>query len=597
MTTGNYGESRTLRFGEFEFETDTRRLLKAGELVSLQQQPAWVLQLLAERAGEAVTREELRQRVWGDERFVDHQQGLNYCIKEIRRALEDSATHPKFLETIPRRGYRFVAPVDIVHKASPLSREHPARRPWGLVGWLGLILTLAALVIAAGWLVPRSPPEAEEKPMRVGILPFADDSLDSEERMLVNALAQELTSELGRRFGRAVGVIARTSSWKFERSAEPLPAIARALEADLLIVGRAAREKKALRLHVDLVRSDDGTSRWSNSYAVRPREADLLGLARRLTDDVATELGLVSSVPDPPPYELSLQAQSDYIRGLTFAKTSDPAKVLEARERLGSLVEAHPEFAPGYVAWASTGATAPPLTFWQVEEALSTAIDLDPNLDEAHHALAFLRFWRLYDGPTAEQSYREALRINPRLASARQGLGLLLSSMGRHEEAIGELKQALHYDPLSAPVATHLGWVYLFAGSTVTAIEMARHGVALDPTGIWGRISLIEFVAEAGDAELFLREASTFSGQPVTDAQAFWARYLEHPLVGGTAKAAAPLVRLDRDREAIAALLGGCRESEGWPLPFVKVDPRFERLRAMPEFDQVLECMGLDRDS
>ncbi len=295
-----------LRFGVFELDVRSGELRKAGQLVKIQQQPAKVLALLAGRGGELVTRDEIRRQVWGEETFVDFDQGLNFCIKQIRSALGDQAGTPRFVETLPRRGYRFIAPVERVAPPPPVdekptvaapvveSAPPPRRRRLGAAA--GIAAALALGLYAAHALTAQG--HAASERIGIAVLPFDNLSGDPQQDVVCDALADELITQLGRRRPERLAVIARTSSMAYKGSKKTVSEVGRELAIDYVVEGGVRRANGRVRVTAQLVRASDQTEVWAEGYE-RP-DADLIGVQHELAERVAQAVE-GQLVPEPAP--------------------------------------------------------------------------------------------------------------------------------------------------------------------------------------------------------------------------------------------------------------------------------------------------------
>jgi TolB-like protein/DNA-binding winged helix-turn-helix (wHTH) protein len=273
-------EWRVVRFGVFELDLAGQELRKAGALIRLQPHPFQVLALLVTRAGQVVTREELRRELWGNDTFVDFEQGLNYCIRQIRAVLGDDAQTPRFVETFRRRGYRFIAPVeplvDAPRPASPVKPSLPAAAalPPGPPGfrWKSIAvvapLVVALLVVAGSWAWHRSSLGARQHNPKVmlAVLPFASLNGQAEKDQFSVGLTEELTAQLvGLRSDR-LAVIPRDFALRYKEGSEPLSQVGHALGADYLLVGSVLRNGTRVRITAELVDVHTGTDRWAKTY-------------------------------------------------------------------------------------------------------------------------------------------------------------------------------------------------------------------------------------------------------------------------------------------------------------------------------------------
>ena len=311
--------SSILRFGNFELDAEREELRKRGALIKLQAQPFKVLAFLAGRPGELIAREEIQRCVWGEETFVDFDQGINTCVRQIRLVLGDSASSPRFVETVPRRGYRFLAPVEAQtadggptaggRDAGPRRSAIQRRRAWALSA--GAVL-LAAAALVVGALVmkreatrsPAAPPtvasarSAEERepaePVLVVVLPFHNFSASPAEDYLADGMTEELITEIARRYGGRLGVVARTSAMKYKDTRKGIGEIAAELGAGYLVEGSVRRVGERIRVTAQLIRAADEGHLWAGNY---DRDlADILKLQAEVSDKIGQALALALQI-------------------------------------------------------------------------------------------------------------------------------------------------------------------------------------------------------------------------------------------------------------------------------------------------------------
>jgi TolB-like protein/DNA-binding winged helix-turn-helix (wHTH) protein/Tfp pilus assembly protein PilF len=507
---------RALRFGAFELELSSGELRRSGVLVHLQQQPAKVLALLARRSGELVTREEIQREVWG-ETFVDFEQGLNYCVKQIRSALGDQADTPRYLETLPRRGYRFLAPVEGIGEAPqpdppsepPRPRTESRARPGRMTILVAAALLLVVVVGAALARRPAVPPPAR---VMLVVLPFENLSGDPAQEFLSDGLTEELTTALARLRPERLAVIARTSANVYKKTGKAVDEIGRELGVDYLVEGSVRREGDRLRVAAQLVRATDQTHLWAESYD-RPA-ADTLALqddvARRVVAALEGRLlaepaaGSRASLPKPAAaYDAYLKARYELARRIPpDAEQASPPASTAAFEQAIAL---DPAFAPAWAGLASaavasvdSGTLAPSDGFERARTAATKALALDETLAEAHVALAAVALyhdWRLGE---AGAHYERALALDPGRAASHHAYAGFLSAQGRHDEAIAAMETARRLDPLSAAVNGDVGWYFYMARRYDEAIACYRRTLKLEPGLRWVRAFLVDALGRAG---------------------------------------------------------------------------------------------------
>lgn len=543
-----------LRFGGFELDPGTEELRRGGTRIKLQAQPFKVLHLLARRQGELVTREEIQEHVWGRDTHVDFEQGINVCIGQIRHALGETATSPRFVETVPRKGYRFVAPVERVapveHVAvrvpagSGADRQRPRAEPpaasgtassvtsrrlplgWWLAAAVG-VLVIGALVLA--WMVsgeaeaPGSgsgsvsgtPTAADGSAVtsqvpRIVVLPFEHFGPEGEGEHLADGLTEEVITELVRGYGARLGVIARTTSMKYRGSAKSVAEIADELRVDWVLEGSVRREGDRVRVTAQLIGADD-LHRWANEYdrdLPRERVADL-ELQATVAETIARAVGLNLGMPEPELLEgrrtTVPEAYAAYLEGLRWLARGGEPRPQRALAELRRAVEIDPSFAAGWVGVYQAMMQRPgppsPGERRQAREALERALVLDESMPEAHRQRGLFAFYMEWDRESARASWERALELAPHLAEAHHDLAAWYSVTGRHPEALASVDRALALDPLSPGVTSDVGWYSYFARRPREAVERCRETLEIEPGYLWAEECILLASLAAGDLE------------------------------------------------------------------------------------------------
>ncbi|MEM7351820.1 MAG: winged helix-turn-helix domain-containing protein [Acidobacteriota bacterium] len=621
---------RRSRFGDFEYCPETTELWRDGQLVPLQPQPAKVLELLLDHAGNLVLREQLRAHVWGDEVEVDFDQGLNYCLKHIRRALGDSAEAPTYIATVPRRGYRFLAPVRVVDQAkvpmSPQVRSPVRRLAWGAIA-LGL-----GLFMAGALLRPAGAPPIDAPP-RLVVLPFVDLSPAGDDAILGAGLAQELTTRLARRHGDRLGLIASTSAMTYRGSDKPIDQISAELGVDFVLEGSVRRSTdrdrsepgrgERLRITAQLIRAADQSHVWANTYETDPK--DLLTWQAEVANEVATAalppiLAAAASrstqghhppLPDlsPEAYEAYLEAR--YLAEQTVWGAPDPRSLAAARRAFERTLELAPGTADAYsrLAWVRVHLAASTTDQAEAEALAHRALELDPQQSRARALLAFSSFNR-FQWDAAEAHVLRAIAQEPQLPTAHQLNAYLLSAQGRHDEAVAAIETARRLDPVSLDVGADRALLYFYARRYKEAIRHARQVIELDPQFPCAYRWLIAAALADGDRKLALQQAraevaalvashhSQPPRAPIESLEDYWRWRLgelhDHPRARpvSPAESSVSYVQLGENERAIEGLIEACRSRSGWMLSFLDVDPRFDALRGDPRFDEILDCVS-----
>ncbi|HEY7500418.1 MAG TPA: tetratricopeptide repeat protein [Vicinamibacterales bacterium] len=602
-------------FGVFELRPSTGELHRGERSVHLAPQPTRVLTALVDRAGQVVTRDELKALVWGGETFVDFEQGLNFCIKQIRAALGDDADNPRFVETVPRRGYKFIAPVertDPVAAAVPLV-EPPIETPAAAAvpearqssrfakAGLAAAAVIAAIAVTVAVLWFRGQRQSTTSSIStIAVLPFGNLSGDRAQDYFSDGFTEELIAQLGRTDPERLRVIARTSTLSYRGSSKTAAEIGRELGAQHLVEGTVRHSGDRVRINAQLIRVSDQSHVWAEIYEGEVR--DILQLQREVGDSIARQilstLGPVGTAAaparavDPAVYDLYLRARYDW-------NTRFGPAIRRAEEAFRELTRRDPTFAP---AWAGLAQTILITHRAEALEAAERAIALDARLAEAHAAKAVV-LEHMLRWDWAEEEYRKAIALDPSHVATRYFYSEFLSARGRCAPAIEQAQQALALDPRSAIVSHVAGATYYYCGEFDRALPYFKKAIALDPTHTWSHMR-IGFVLEqrreyeAAFAEFALagtklRSAYTYAlaGQK-HHARRLVDEALNSPDVEFEAyHIAAAYVGLGEYDEAIKWLdLAVTRQL--YDVIFLYADPRFQPLRELQRYKELLQKGG-----
>jgi TolB-like protein/DNA-binding winged helix-turn-helix (wHTH) protein/Tfp pilus assembly protein PilF len=493
---GHEGAPRVVRFGAFRLDRRAGELRKDGLRVRLQEQPLRVLDALVVHAGEPVTREELRQRLWPEDTFVDFDNGLNRAINRLRVTLGDSAASPRYIETLERRGYRFIAPV--AGDESPAAerpteqarapQEVRPRRAW--TGWTGLLAGMAVTaLVAVGVASIRRADPVDAAPIRsLAVLPLANLTGDAAYEYFSDGMTDALITDLASL--PALHVISRQSVMRYKGSAKSLPEIARELGVDAVVEGSVARSRERVRVTAQLVHAGTDRHVWARSY---DRElADVLELQAEIAAAVASQvhdrLGARSPVARQAPREVSPGAYELFLQGRFSLHQLNPASLERAVEYFEKARAADPGFARAH---AGIAAATFMQEFWGgrprsalqeiVRESLRRALELDPDLSDAQDTLGRVLLHYDYDWTGAEAAFRRAIELEPSSVAAHNGYSLLLQALARYDEALAEAAKAVALDPLSPMAVTEEGRVLYRARRLAEAEERYRRALELDP--------------------------------------------------------------------------------------------------------------------
>jgi len=515
--------SHRVRFGVFEVDLRSGELRKHGVKIKLHEQPFQILAMLLEYPGEVVTREQLCERLWPHGTFVDSEAGLNSAIKKIRSALGDSAEHPRFVETLPRRGYRLlveaspVISLDSVQQIpSPLGgnpdgklgdgargvterdleSDGPASislksRPWLRVGYGFIAIAVLSFFVGGVWWATRP----ISKPYSIAVIPLKNLSPDPGSDYFSDGLTDEIIHNLSIIDG--LEVKSRTSSFAFRGERKDVHQIGAQLRANLLLEGSVLREGNRLRVNVQLIRVKDDYPLWSGEY---DREVnDVFAIQDDISRSIVNELRLKLGRGQRR-YNTNLDAYDDYLRAkvlLNGLPGADSDAIAASIPLFQEAIDKDPNFAPAYAGIADAYAylSATPRTFSpeeaypKIKEACGRALQLDPLLAEAHACMGLVHS-RDYAWDDAEKSFHRALEIDPNLSRAREDLALwVLTPEGRIDEALRQLHTSLQLDPLSSATQNFLSFGLLIAGRNDEALANCRSTLVSYPNN-YGALQL-----------------------------------------------------------------------------------------------------------
>ncbi len=489
------GSSRWVRTGLFEVDLDSSEVHKEGRRVSLQEQPFRVLAILLERPGEVVTREQLQARLWPADTYVGFDEGLNTAIRKLRVAFGDSADNPRFIETVSRRGYRFIAPVEPVLIAAPSPPATGVASGPRLIslrtGWIGfavVVVAVCALTVFLRIAGHRRPPLGK---IMLVVLPLENFSSDSQQDYLADGITEEIITKLGGLDPQHLGVIARTSAMQYKHTRKSVGQVSREVGADYLLEGSIRRSGDRIRVTAQLIQSSDQTHLWADSY---DRElSDVLRLEGDIASSVASQIRLTLSQQVHQRLDAAgrtnVEAHDAYLRGLQSWNLRTRDGFQQAILNFSRATELDPGYAPAFAGLARVYSLAPIFTGMPVGEAAPKALEaanralrLDETLADAHSALGFVEAHYEYDWPAAEHELRRAIELEPNNAYAHLFYSnSYLSPFGRHEDAIAEMTEAMRLDPLSKVFQSFAGITFKWARHYDDSLAQFQKANQIDP--------------------------------------------------------------------------------------------------------------------
>ncbi len=482
-------------FGEYELDCRAGELRRNGTLLKLQPQPAKVLAILVSRTGELVTRQELAEQVWGSETYVDFEHGLNFAVRQIRTALQDDAETPRYLETVPKHGYRFIAAVS---ESSTLSQTPPAaamvtsssRKKTRL--YLGVSVLAVGIAVAALFSFDKRWFKAgtSNRIQSLAVLPLHNLSADPEQEYFSEGMTDELITDLAKTSG--LRVISHTSVERYKNTKQQLPEIARELGVHAIVEGTVMRSGDRVRITAQLIDAQSDQHVWAESYErdfrdVLSLQADVAqGIANeiriRLTSQQRQDLQAEARPVDPEAYE-------SYLRG-RYSWNKRTAEGVRAAIRYFNDAIAHdPGFARAYAGMAECYAVysfynpkvAPRESYQKTRAAAEKALELDDRLAEAHTALAIVKFLNDGDWKGSQQEFQRAIDGNANYAPAHQWYAEWLYDQARFADAEAEMRKAYELDPLSLVIGTGLGDVFYYSRQFQRAVDLERQLLSLEP--------------------------------------------------------------------------------------------------------------------
>jgi TolB-like protein/Flp pilus assembly protein TadD len=441
--------ARSFCFGVFEVDSRACEIRKRGKKLRIQHQPFQVLLELLSHPNQVVTREEFQKRLWAADTFVDFDHGLNKAINKIRQTLGDSPRNPCFVETVARRGYRFIAPVREVVRAA-----HPSGK------------------------------------VMLAVLPFKDLSGDAEQEYFAEGLTEEMITQLGRLHPRGLGVIARTSAMRYKQAGKNIGEIGTELGVDYLLQGSVRRAADRLRITAQLVQVSDGTQIWAESY--ERGFADIFAIQRSVAESVARSLALElfptteralgsASTTDPAALEAYLRGRYHWHRLSEDGMQKSVAYFQLAIQKDPNFALAYSALAEVQILVAFTGMLPSNDVIPQARQATLRALAINEELAEAHASLASINKNFDWNWPVAEQEYKRSIDLNPNNAMARWGYADLLSALGRAEEAMDQIQRAKELDPFSLVVNVQISWTLYMAREYARSKEQSLKTIEMEP--------------------------------------------------------------------------------------------------------------------
>jgi TolB-like protein/DNA-binding winged helix-turn-helix (wHTH) protein len=650
---------QVFRFGPFESHPASRELYRHGWKLKVRPQPLQLLNALLSQSGQVVTRESLRSQLWSSETFVDFELGLNTAVKELRAVLGDSALHPRYIQTLPKLGYRFIGLVDVIERpvnlissayptpggeesSSPESptTEYPEfaeapeetagtatlRRSAPLAAALALLVTLAA---GGGFWLWTSHQRRSHRPVggkiMLAVLPFENLTGDAAQEYFSDGLTEEMIAQMGLTDPERLGVIARTSVMHYKHAQQPMDQIGRELGVEYLLEGSVRRDPGKIRITAQLIRAQDQSHVWSHQYDREPN--NLLSLQGEIAQEISGAIHL--SIGDQPPSQTAFAAPSRapksyeaydlYLQGRYLWNKRTLDGFLRSVDCFEQAIAKEPGYARAYAGLADSYTLMAAYSFAPQSElipkartAARKALELDPNLAEAHASLAVMARNYDWDWQTADKEFRLTIALDPNYATGHHWYSEHLALRGRFDDSFEEFERAHQLDPLSLITqADHAVGLY-YARQYDRSIAQFQAVGAVEPD--FSRVHMVALAyAQQGRFQEALADVAVWPHQGDIDSIWIWCerayiygragqperaqRDLDHLLRYNRQHPLDPMIFVVPyvgvgDNEQAFAWLEKSVAMRSPGLVTLQVDPVFDPLRSDPRFEAVLRRVG-----
>ena len=543
---------RNVRFGVFEADIEAGELRKHGLRLKLSEQPFQILTRLLATPGEIVSRDYLRERLWPGDTFVDFDHGLNNAVMRLREVLGDSSDHPRFIETIPRRGYRFIAPVEVKKAATEepvaLSASLGEPFPQTIVGKeskapgpslvsrmferqskrsfpLSRIAALAVAVLAGSALISgitvhyvrgvNASKGRANRSSSLVVLPLENLSGEKDQEYFADGMTDDLIANLAKI--RSLRVISRSTAMAYKGTHKPLPQIANELNVDAVVEGTVMRVGNRVRITAELVQVSTDQHLWADTY--ESPIGDVLALQNRVSSAIVDQIRINLTEEDKERLAkkpaVGPEAYEDYLKGRYYWNKRSGEGFVKAIGYFEEATHRNPQYALAYAGLADCygiiGATiygsvpaaeAAP----KAKAAAIRALEIDPTLAEAETSLATAKFNYDWDWTGAAEGFKKAIRLDPSYATAYQRYSLYLIALGRFEDSFEQIKKARDLEPLSISINASFGWRLYLAREYDRAIAQLRDTLEMDPSYEWAHLILGQAYEQKSQYDLAIGE-------------------------------------------------------------------------------------------
>jgi len=646
--------ARKVRFGAFELDLRSGELRKQGVKLKLQEQPFRILVILVEHPGQVVTREELRTRLWPEDTFVDFEHSLATAVNKVREALGDAVQSPRFIETLPRRGYRFIAPVsavfapeDLPQVVSPtagngdiastdqgtgFTHSGRKRRRWIITAGVGVLVAAGMVVtLNVGKLRERvtkfTGPGHEVAVTRIdsiAVLPLENLSRDRDQEYFADGMTDALITDLAQI--HSLRVISRNSVMQYKHTPKSTPVIAHELNVDAVVEGTVMRSGDRVRITAQLIAAPADRNLWADAYESDLR--DVLSLQDEIARDIAVEVKANLTPREQASlsgaHPINPQAHDAYLKGRFYFYKETPEDLLKAIRYMEQAVHIDPSYAPAYAILAACYYDSSESRWGNVpdteaaQKATATAVkalQLDNSLAEAHVVLGAVHDGHDWDWAGAEREFKRAIELDPSLLNAHVGYAWHLAFVNRGDEAIQEVNRAVEVDPVSSYTLSHQNWILYLTRHYDQAIEQAHRWIELFPDSAEAYYHLAEEFEATGryDQEVAAWEkALTLEGKPAEEVAALGQAYklsgirgvwrwdldsLKKEAAQGSVNpyGFAEMYSLLGEKDNALRWLERMYSARGQGMFVVKMDPRCDNLRSDPRYQDLLRRMNVPR--
>lgn len=619
-----------VRFGEFEANLRTRELRRNGAKVRLPEQSFAVLAMLLEHPGELVTREDVRNTLWPVDTFVDFDHGLNNAVNRLRDALGESAESPRFVETLPRRGYRFIGSIEFFEAGAPVqippqgsaTAGHYRQRAFLFIS---ASVVLALLVISFFILRARrqSPTIAlrPSHPIMLAVLPFENLSGDADQEYFSDGLTEEMITQLGALSPDRLGVIARTTSMAYKHTSKNVHQIGEELGVNYVLESSVRRDGDHLRVSAQLIRTSDQVHLWAQSYDREISHSIALqeDLAKAVAEQIEVKLSPLYTHRTAIPHAIDARANEAYLRGRYFSNqfTADGYRKAityfqQAIDLDPSFAEAYSGLTDSYVFLVVTDVLSPGDGSSRALDSARRAVSLGENVAESHNSLASVMMNLQWNWSGAETEFKRAIELNPSYSNEHRIYAAFLAAMGRHRDAWEQISQAMRSDPLSLPNNAEVVRSLYYARQYDQALEQGRKALQLDPNYYRTHFWLARVYAQKKMYNEAIAESSkvlkAMPGSNVGLTELAYAfamagreresREIVQRLEKRSKQAFVPAYNLAvihlalNDKDGALNYLQKAYQERDWAMFVLKIEPRLDPLRSDARFQALVEKLN-----